>query len=51
MFATQVKKMGLGARWHREALFVFASARDRVVSHARALAKLCLDFSSSMSKP
>ena len=28
------KEAGLGARWHREALFVFASVWDRVVSHA-----------------
>jgi hypothetical protein len=28
------KEAGLGAQWHREALFVFVSVWDRVVSHA-----------------
>src|SRR5687768_6475641 len=44
---SRTKEMGLGAVRHREALLVFASAWDRVPT----LAKLSLDFSSSMSGP
>ena len=43
------KEMGLGAQWHREALFLFASGPD-AWSRTPTLAKLCLDFSSSMSR-
>jgi hypothetical protein len=50
-FAPTEKEAGLGAVRHREALLVFACGVGSRGFARPPFAKLCLDFSSSMSKP